>query len=163
MAAAKESTSCAVATSDADVKELAEKLSGLAIKAPEKEVAWAAGVKTTESLSAEGNTDVERWGGVTIATIHSKDGLPHVYIITGVFFQEMMPMEDTEFAKLDQPYLMPDLDYAFCIFSVNEFIEDVCKKAQHNLYWPRTKKYYTVPQWYRENIPKGLQAFRTTK
>jgi hypothetical protein len=145
---------------DQNVKSLKEKMAALAVKSPEKEVSKAAGVKTTESLSAATCTDVERWSGVTIATIQHKDGTAHVYIITGVFFQEMTPMDEVDFAKLSQPYLLPDIDYGFYIFSVNEFIEDVCKKAQHNLYWPRTKKYYTVPQWYQQNIPIALQTLR---
>ena len=156
-------TVTALAKEDEDVKSLSEKLAALAVKSPGKEVAWLAGVKTTESLSASSCTNVERWGGVTIATIHSKDGNPHVYLITGVFFHEMQPIDEAEFAKLNQAYFLPELDYAFCIFSVNEFIEDVCKKAQYNIYWPRTKKYYTVPQWYRDNIPKGLESFRSSK
>jgi hypothetical protein len=142
------------------VENVVEKLAKLVVKSPSKEDAWSAGVKTTESLSASGCTDVERWGGVTLATIHGKDGNPHVYIITGVFFDEMQPMEEVDFAKLNQPFHTPDKDFAFCIYSVNEFIEDVCKKGQHNIYWPRTKKYYTVPAWYQQAIPNALASFR---
>lgn len=118
-------------------------------------------LKTPETLSVAGNADIEQHTNVTLATIHAKDGSVHVYLIHGVYFQEMTPIEEKAFLELKVPFHTPDQDYAFCLYSLDEFIAEVCEKGGHYLYWPRTKRYYQVPTWYQDKLPKSLANLRS--
>jgi hypothetical protein len=75
----------------------------------------------------------------------------------------MQPMDEKEFVAKQEPFYKPDLNFAFSLFSLDEFIKDVCVAGKHNLYWPRTQKYYTVPKWYQDKLPQSLAAFRSVK
>jgi len=117
-------------------------------------------MKTTETLSAAGCTDLEQYSSVALATIHAKDGSVHIYLIHGVFFDEMTPIEEKEFLELKVPHHVPDQNFSFCLYSVDEFVEEVCKKGGNYLFWPRTQKYYQIPKWYQEKLPNSLNALR---
>lgn len=116
--------------------------------------------KSTESLSAEGNQDIEQYSGVSFITYHTKTGERKVFLLFGVFFRELDPIEPEAFKELKLECFTPATDYGFCIFSVDEFIQDVLIKGNGYIFWPRTNFYYQIPDWYKDKIPKGLKALR---
>lgn len=127
---------------------------------PSEEAAIKAGIKTTRSLSSSPNSgDLEQYTGVSVLTMHGKDGLIRVYLSFGVYYTELTPLTDAESKQL-AVYHQVHKDFAFCIYSLDEFIEDVGKKGGYHLFWPRTKQYFSIPLWYRAKLDEALSAFR---
>lgn len=117
----------------------------------------AAGIKPTEQLSDEKCTDIEQNSGVGIFTSHGKDGKIRVFIMFGVYFAEL------DVVNQFNCYFHPGQDYSFCLWGLDEFVHDVLGRAKGIIFWPRTNKYYRVPEWYRAKLPKSLQAFRVLR
>ena len=154
--AAVEQPAASQADSKADIG-LSESLLALALHSPSPADAGARGVQTTQSLSSNGCAALEQYAGVTLATIHAKDGSQHLYLMHGVFYQELQPLS----VPPDKPFHKPHHDFAFCIYSSDEFLRDVCEQGHDTIYWPRTRRFYSIPDWYRQKIATGLAAFRS--
>jgi hypothetical protein len=150
----------AFAAPDAKLDEMARQLAGLGIRSPPAAAAAAAGVKTTEMLSAHGCQDVEQYVGVALCTVQHKDGTAHVYIMHGVFYQELPTVDPADVAALGLAFFEPDHNFAFCIFAADEFVQDVCIKGNGLVHWPRTGHYYLIPEFYQTKIALGLHTIR---
>ena len=137
-------------------------LTQLMTTSPSPEAAAAAGIKTTESLGAKdaSEDDLEQYSGVTLITNHAKDNSVHLFLLFGFVFVELTPIEPEVLIRFGERYHAPSQNYSFCIYSLDEFIQDVCKTGAGNIFWPRTNKYYKIPSWFQDRCTKALQIFR---
>jgi hypothetical protein len=154
-------------------------LEARAVRDEPVQVAWGRGIKTTESLSAAASAaagDIERFVGVQLLTGAApaagagQGGTAReasVMLSFGVFWARLDAVTEESFAKrvdaagAPQRFWAPAMPYWFCIHSLDEFVDRVLVAAGGWIYWPRTRRFYAVPAWYRDELPKALAAIRT--
>lgn len=141
---------------------LSDELLKRAVHSPPCEQAWAKGVETTESLSKVGNKSIEQYAGVMVLTVTPKSypETPHTaFIATGVFFDALNPVSVEEFSKENHKFFLPSQNFAFSIWSLDEFCADVLTAADGWFFWPRTRAFYQVPHAWKTRLAAANAAF----